>query len=253
MNFILSKKEVIIIEDIGKYLNITLKIFTILPMVLFLTLKSGRRKIGELPVFDFIVIITLGSIIGADISDPSLKYLPTAYAIIIVILFQDLVGHLKIKYRKFAKITTFGPTVVIQNGQFLHDNMKRLKYTTENIMMFLREKDIFDLNEVEFAIIEDNGKLSVLKKSQYLNVTPDDLNIETNYKGLSLPVIIEGEVHEHNLKNLNLSKDWLRKELKKAKVDNEKDVFYAEINTEGQLYISKKIKVDGLSNDFKIC
>lgn len=240
-------------EHLEEYIRITLKVFTILPIVVFLILKSGRRKIGELPIFDFISIIVLGSMIGADLADPKLKYLPTAYAIILVIFFQNLVAYFKIKSRKFGKLATFGPTIVIQNGNMLHENMRRLKYTTENILMLLREKDIFDLNEVEFAVIEDNGTLNVLKKSEYIPVTPKDLNLQTKYKGLSIPVVIDGEVHEGNLKKLGLTREWLSQQLKTIEIKTVKDVFYAEINSEGKIYISRIIKGSGLNGDFKIC
>lgn len=240
-------------SNLNEYLNITLKVFTILPFLLFIILKSGRRKIAELPVFDFLTIIVLGAIVGADISDPQLKYFPTAYAIILVILLYNLVIFLKLKYRKFGKLTTFGPTVVIQNGKILHKNMKRLKYTTENIMMFLREKDVFDLNEVEFAIIEDSGNMSVLKKSQYMPVTPKDINIPTKYKGLSIPLVIEGKIHENNLNKLKLNREWLYTQFKMSGIETENDIFYAEINTDKHLYISRRIEVEGITTEFKIC
>ncbi|GAA0742196.1 DUF421 domain-containing protein [Clostridium oceanicum] len=240
-------------SSLNEYLNITLKVFTILPFLLFTILKSGRRKIAELPVFDFLIIMVLGAIVGADISDPKLKYFPTAYAIILVILLYNVVVFFKLKYRKFSKMTTFGPTVVIQNGKILHENMKRIKYTTENIMMFLRQKDVFDLSEVEFAIIEDNGNMSVLKKSQYMPVTPKDMNIPTKYKGVSIPLVIEGKIHDNNLKKLNLSREWLYKEFKMSGIETEKDIFYAEINTDNHLYISKRIELDGITTEFKIC
>lgn len=240
-------------SNLNEYLNITLKVFTILPFLLFIILKSGRRKIAELPVSDFLTIIVLGAIVGADISDPQLKYLPTAYSIILVILLYNLVIFLKLKYRKFAKLITFGPTVVIQNGQILHKNMKRLKYTTENIMMFLREKDVFDLNEVEFAIIEDSGNMSVLKKSQYMPVTHKDINMPTKYKGLSIPLVIEGKIHENNLNKLNLNREWLYTQFKMSGIETEKDIFYAEINTDNHLYISRRIEIEGITTEFKIC
>lgn len=235
-----------------EYLQITLRILSILPLLLILTLMAGRRKIGELPIFDFLVIIILGAVVGADIADPEIHHLPTAYAVVLMVVIQYCISRLIIKNRKFGKLVTFGPTVVIQNGQFIKPNMKRLNYSIENILMYLREKEIFDLNEIEFAIIEDSGNISVLKKSQYQPITPHDMKIQTNYKGISLPIIIEGKVYDSNLTKLSLNKEWLDVQLKNNGINNANEVFYAAINTEGNLYISKEIEQGNVTNNFKV-
>lgn len=221
------------------YVILTGRIITIMLLFLVMTLITGRRKIGEIPVFDFLVVITLASVVGADIADPEIKHLPTAFAVVLIILMQYFYGALIIKYRKLGKLLTFEPVVVIENGQFVKSSMRRLKYSVDTILTMLREKDVFDLNEVEFAVIESTGQLSVLKKSQYQPVTAKEIKLNTDYKGLSIPLIVEGEVYWDNLLKLNLSKEWLSEQLKKSNIDSEKDVFYAAINSEGQLYISK--------------
>ncbi len=227
------------------YLILTGRIITILLLFLVMTLITGRRKVGEIPVFDFLVVITLASVVGADIADPEIKHLPTAYAVVLIILIQYLYGFLIIKYRKLGKLLTFEPVIVIENGQFVKSSMRRLKYSVDTILTLLREKDVFDVSEVEFAIIESTGQLSVLKKSQFQPVTAKEIKLNTDYKGLSIPLIVEGEIYEDNLKKLNLNKAWLLEQLNKSDINSEKHVFYAAINTEGQLYISvgkEKIK-----------
>lgn len=221
------------------YIILTGRIVTIMMIFLVMTLLTGRRKVGEIPVFDFLIVITLASVVGADIADPGIKHLPTAYAVILIILIQYLYGVLIIKNRKLGKLLTFEPVVVIENGQFVKSSLRRLKYSVDIILTMLREKDVFDVGEVEFAIIESTGKLSVLKKSQFQPVTAKEIKLNTSYKGLSIPLIVEGEIYEDNLKKLELSLDWLYEQLKKSNINSEKHVFYAAIDTEGQLYISK--------------
>jgi len=203
-----------------------------------MTLIAGRRKLGELPVFDFIVIITLGAVIGADIADPKIKHLPTAYAIILLIGLHYIYSIVIIKFRKFGKLITFEPVVVIENGQFVKGNLKKLKYSIDNILMMLREKDVFDISEVEFAVIESTGQISVLKKSQYQPITAKEIKLNTEYKGLSIPLIVEGKIYEENLNKLNLSKEWLNSQLKDKNIHSVENIFFASINTDGQLYIS---------------
>ena len=235
-----------------EYLKISFRIISIMALLLILVLATGRRKIGELPVFDFLTIIILGNVVGADIADPKIPHLPTAYAVVMLIGIQYLMSYVVVRNRKFGSKVTFGPTVIIQNGQFIKSNMKKIRYSIENTLMFLREKGIFDINEVEFAIVEDSGNISVMKKGQNQPLTPEDMQITPKQKGISLPLIIEGKINEKNLKKLNLDRVWLENQLISNGVKNIDEVFYADINPEGKLYISKVIESDSSISDFMI-
>lgn len=225
-----------------EYLIITFRIVSILILALVMTLIAGRRKIGELPVFDFIIFITLGAVIGADIADPDIEHLPTAFAIVLLVVIHYLYSRIIIKNRKAGKLVTFEPVVVIENGQFVTVNLRKLRYSIDNVLMMLREKDVFDISEVEFAIIESTGQISVLKKSQFLPITAKEIKLNTEYKGLSIPLIVEGEIYEDNLKKLKLDKKWLMSQLKDKNIDSVEGVFFASINTDGQLYVSKGLE-----------
>jgi uncharacterized membrane protein YcaP (DUF421 family) len=234
------------------YIKITLRVFSILALLLFLVMKTGRRKIGEMPVFDFLAVIIIGSVVGADIADPNIEHLPTAYAVVLIVGIQYFLSKLIIKNRKIGAKVTFGPVVVIQEGQFVKENLKRLHYTIDDIKMFLREKEVFDLNEVEYAIVEDSGKMSVMKKSQFLPLTPSDMKLPTNKKGLSIPLIVDSKVMPENLTELHLDENWLLKQLNQNGIKRIEDVFYLEINPQKQLYISRIIQVDDLTDDVTI-
>lgn len=221
-----------------KYLDILLRVVTILPMFLAITLLTGRRKIGELPVFDFLSLIAVGAVVGADIADPDIEHLPTAYAVVLIMLLHYIYSVVLIKSKRAGKLLTFEPVVVIENGQFVKGNMKKLKYSIDNILTLLREKDVFDLHEVEFAIVESTGQLSVLKKTQYQPITPSEIKINTDYVGLSIPLIVEGKIYKENLERLNLDENWLASQLSNNSIASEKDVFYAAVNTKRELYIS---------------
>ncbi|MPN14006.1 hypothetical protein SDC9_161332 [bioreactor metagenome] len=221
------------------YLIIALRIVSIMALFLFLILKTGRRKLGELPVYDFLSVIVIGSVIGADIAEPDIPHLPTMFAVVLLIALQFLVSKLLINNKKIARKITFGPTVIIQKGQFIKANMKRLKYPVENVLMALREKDIFDLNEVEYAIIEGSGNISVLKKSQFLPLTPSDMKLQPGSKGLSVPLITDGQVHDDNLRQLKRDRAWLAAQLNQAGIEDFSEVFYADYSEGGSLYVSK--------------
>lgn len=234
------------------YFIITIRIVTVMALFLFLILKTGRRKLSELPVYDFLSIIVIGSVIGADIAEPDIPHLPTLYAVVLIVALQYMVSCILLYNKRIARKITFGPTVVIQNGQFIKSNMKRLKYPVENVMMALREKDIFNLNEVEFAIIEGSGNLSVLKKPEFLPVTPSDMKLKTEQKNLAVPIIIDGKLQEGNLKQLKHDKAWLTKQLAQFEVHNFSEVFFADCTPEGKLFVSRMSEADNFTDKFDL-
>lgn len=225
-------------EFMKEILLILGRIITILPLLLFTTLFMGKRAIGELPVFDFLIIVTLGAVVGADIADPNIKHLPTAIAIILIGILQKVVANWKISSRKIGKLLTFEPTVIIYNGKFLNTNLKKIRYSIDNILQMLREKNVFDINEVEIAIIEANGALSVLKKPQKNTVTLEDMNIVQTTSKISFPVIVEGTIYSNVLRDFSLDEAWLEQQLFIKGVIDIKNVFFASINRNLELHVS---------------
>lgn len=227
-------------ETFKELLVVIGRLLTILPLMLFITIYMGKRAIGELPIFDFLIILTLGAVVGADIADPDIKHLPTAVAIVAIGLLQRLVANWKISNRKIGRLITFEPTVVIQDGKFLNQNLKKSRYSIDNILQMLREKSVFDINDVETAIIEANGSLSVLKKPQKNPVTLEDMNIVKTTSDITFPVIIEGTIYSHVLKQFNLNDAWLQQQLSTRGITDIKNVFFASINRKLELHVSLK-------------
>jgi uncharacterized membrane protein YcaP (DUF421 family) len=223
-------------------LKILGRIVTILPLALFATLYMGKRSIGELPVFDFLVILTLGAVVGADIADPKINHIYTAIAVIAIALLQKLVATWKIKNRKIGRLLTFEPTMVIYQGQFLVSKMKKIQYPIDTILQMLREQKIFNVQGVELAIVEANGNLSVklypekeVARVEHILPKPNVLN-----KGIDVPVVIEGEIYEKALNSRNLNESWLYEELERKNIFDVKDVFYAAVNDMNELHVSIK-------------
>ena len=233
-------------------LNLTSRILTMMPLILVITLYMGKRSIGELPVLDFLVILTLGAIAGADIADPNIAHLHAAVAITLIGLFQKVITALIIKYRKFGHILTFEPTIVIQDGQFILNNLKSLRYSIDNVLQMLREKDVFDLSDVRLGIIEANGYLSVLKQDSKASVTLEDMNLTKKSSSLSYPVIVDGEIYGNVLKKLELSNDWLQQQLLNLNIKTATDVFFASVNTKKELHVSLKSYMGDNQNIFPI-
>jgi len=218
------------------------RIVTILPLALFATIYMGKRSIGELPVFDFLVILTLGAVVGADIADPKINHIYTAIAIIAIAVLQKIVANWKIKNRKIGRLLTFEPTMVIYQGQFIVNNMNKIKYPIDTVLQMLREQQIFNVKDVEFAIVEANGFLSVKLYPEKENARVEHIQPKPNLlnKGIDVPVVIDGEVYEKVLYTRNLNESWLYKELERRNISDVKDVFYAAVNDMNELHVSLK-------------
>jgi len=127
---------------------------------------------------------------------------------------------------------------MIANGKIMEKNMKKIRLSINDLMMLLREKNIFNISDVEFALMETDGKLSVLPKSQKQPITPADLKLPTTYKGLMKDIIIDGQVMYENLQDANLNEQWLYNELLTKGIKQPQEVFYAGLDTAGNLYVS---------------
>lgn len=236
--YALRHSECLIMDIIKDFLLLTVRIISLFPLLLIVTLFMGKRSVAELPVFDYLIVIALGAIAGADIADPNINHLHTAAATILIAILQRVVSMWTIKNRKLGKYITFEPTLVVQDGIFLVKNLRRIRYSVDTILQMLRENQVFDVGEVHLAIVEASGKLTVHKKPANQSVTLQDLGIQENGIGVSYPVIIEGKVHTEVLQAMNVTEGWLRQEILKQGILDLQEVFFASIDDKLQLRIS---------------
>ncbi len=130
--------------------------------------------------------------------------------------------------------------MVVHNGKVMERNMRKMRYTMDDLTSQLRQRHAFNIDDVEFAIAEPNGQLSVLLKSQAAPVAPRDINIPTQYRGMPSELVVDGVIIKQNLKQNNLDEDWLLGELQKQSVQSLQEVFYASLDSSGKLYIDKR-------------
>lgn len=205
--------------------------------LLIFTRVLGRQQIGQLTFFDYIVGITLGSMAATLTTDLTMRAWPHWIGLATWTAAAFILQYVAVKSRYFSRYVGGEPAVVIMNGQIMEAAMEKMRYRASQLMQQLRSKGVFDLGEVEFAVLETDGTLSVLKKSQFQPVTPRDLKLSTNYRGLSVELIYDGEILEENLANINLDKAWLETQLQSRGIHDPSEVFLASINTTGDLYI----------------
>lgn len=199
----------------------------------------GKQQISQLTFFEYVTGITIGSIaasMSTDLTTIGFHHFVglTTWAALVLIIQVSIIRN-----RWLSKVLEGEPAIVIQNGHILESNLRMTRYTYSDLMQQLRQKNIFSLTDVEFAILEPNGELSVLPKSQKRPVTPEDLGIPTNYEGLSTEIIADGKLIEQNLKQLQLDADWLMQQLKSQGINDINQVTFACLDSQGNLYIDK--------------
>jgi uncharacterized membrane protein YcaP (DUF421 family) len=199
----------------------------------------GKEQISQLTFFDYILGITIGSIASELSIDLTSRAWPHWIGLLTWTALGYLMELITLKWRYAAKYLDGEPTIVIMNGKIMENALKKLKYRASDIMALLRNKEVFDLNQVDFAIIEPNGQISVLKKPQYQNLTPKDMNISVSSTGVSTELIYDGIVIEENLRQLNKDRTWLMDQLKMQGIKDPAEVFLVTLNPAGNLYVDK--------------
>lgn len=234
------KKEVLVLDIVMDTLKVIFRIVTILPFMLAIGLYMGKRSIGELPVFDFLVVLVFGAVVGADIADPKIDHIHTVVAMIAIALLQKLITKVKLNHQKIGKLLTFEPTVVLYNGTFLKKNLKQIQYSIDNILQMLREQGIFHTKDVELAIVEANGKLSVKLYPNKTALVPEDMSITKQDSGVEIPVVLDGKVQLDLLQRLGKTESWLMNRLEEAGERDVTSIFYAGVNGRNELVVSKE-------------
>ncbi|PRX28030.1 uncharacterized membrane protein YcaP (DUF421 family) [Orenia metallireducens] len=207
-------------------------------IALFLLTKLlGRRQIRQLTAFDFIFSIVLGELLGNAIYDPEVNFLYILYTLSLWGLLMFGVQLIEQKSIKLRKFISGNPAMVIREGQIDYKKLKETRMNITQLRSLLRQESVFSLKEVEYAILETDGELSVLKKSDHEQVTRKDLNIPG--KSVKLPIILisDGQVLWQNIHKHNLTKKWLEQELLNNNIHRFDDVLYAEWSEGEELYV----------------
>lgn len=199
----------------------------------------GKEQISQLTFFDYILGITIGSIASELTVDLSSRAWPHWVGLLTWAGLGYVMRTISLKWRYAAKYLEGEPVIVIMNGKIMDDVLKKMRFALSDILGLLRDKDIFDLNEVEYAILEPSGKISVLKKPEYLPVNRQDMKIKAKSSGISTEIIYDGILFEDNLKEMNKDKNWLMRQLKKNGVKDISEAFLVTLNEAGDIYVDK--------------
>lgn len=228
---------------ISGYTNIfflLLRITSIFMVLLILTRILGKNQMSHLTFFNYTTGITIGSIAANMVHESDQPFMDDFISLTWWCILTLLVGFISLKSGKLRQIIDGQPTILIKKGKIMKDSLKSNRVNMDDLSMLLRKQNIFSITEVEYAILEPNGNLSIMKKTQHQQITKVDMNIYTappNY--IPSEIIVDGKIIYDNLKELNLNESWLKYELEKQNINSPKDIFYAEIQEDGSLFIDR--------------
>ena len=207
-------------------------------IVLFgFTRLSGKKQISQLSFFHYVIGISIGSIAAAYAVDKELEFTGFLVSMIIYGVFPLILSQMNIKNYKFRKFLNGSPTILIQDGKIIENNLRKTKINVNELLEECRLKNAFNISEVEFAILETNGQVSVQPKSENLPVTIKDMAIDSEYKGLCANIIIDGNIIDETLQCLGKTKKWAENEIKKSGVTDISDILLAFMDSNGKISI----------------
>ena len=227
------------------WLNIALRTIGSLVYLLILTKIIGKRQIKQLTYIEYIVGITIGSIAAFMATEMDGPAYHSLIAMGIFALFPVVMEWLSLKSKKLRDFFEGKSTVLIKEGKILEDNLKKERLTAEDLMEQLRIKNVYKIADVEFALMETSGEISVLLKSQNQPITPKLMEWSVAPVEEGQVIIMDGVIMDEPLATAGLNRRWVRTELQKAGVALE-NVFLAQVDKGGELYLDlydDKIKV----------
>ena len=211
-----------------------MQLFTVMFRTLFfyffITLAyriMGKREVGQLGIIDLIVSILIAELVAISIENINDSMIMTIAPIVLLVILELLLAYLSIKSRTFRTIFGGKPSLIIVNGKINYHEMVKQRYSMDDLLLSLRQKEIRNIEDVEYAFLEPNGKLSIFKYNFF--------KLKSAYP---MPLIVDGAVQDKALKYIHKTKVWLERELEKKKL-NVKDVFYA-FYRNGKIYLVKK-------------
>lgn len=201
----------------------------------------GKRQIGELEISDFVTTLLISEIASLPITDNSIP-LSHAFIPIVTLIFLEVGSSLLIvTVPRLKNLLTVRPTTLIRNGKFCQPAMRQARISIDELVSELRQKDITDLSEVSYAILEQSGKISVITKAKYRQPTAEQLNVKVQDNGIYHVVIDQGVINRHSLCQMNVGEEKITKILQKRGLKT-RDVYLMMMDDAGNVTVIQKEK-----------
>lgn len=220
------------------WIELTLRIVVSFLVLLIMARLMGKRQLSHLTFFNYITGITIGSMAASLTIDSRLPILQGVYSLILWSALTIALSYITLKSPMTRLVTDGQPTILIKKGAVDKKTMIQMRVSMDDLTMLLRENKVFDIKEVDYAILEPNGQLTVMKKPEYEQVTRKDMYIPVqSIKNLPAEIIVDGKYVEKNIREFDVDRIWLDNEISNQGYLKVGDIFYAELTREGDLFV----------------
>ena len=210
-------------------------------VIIFSMRLMGKRQLGELQPSELVITILMSNIATLPIEDLNIPMIMGVVPIFTLVCLDVIMSHLSLVSRKFRRMISGSPKIIIADGKIDQVQMKKLRFSIDDLLESLRSVQVFDISEVQLAVVETTGKISVYEKQNKQSCTPEDMGIKKQEQNPPQLIIDDGEVVENALNFLKLDKKWLDKTLKKEKCRAD-DIFIMMADPQGEYTLIRKDK-----------
>ena len=208
-------------------------------LVLFVMRFMGKREIGQMQPFELVIAMMIADLAATPMAEIGNPILYGIIPILGLLMMHVIISVINLKSIKMREIICGKPRILIYRGKIDEKAMIKENFTINELQERLRGDNIFNLSDVEYAILETNGEVTVIQKPEKRNLMPEDLNIIPEYEGIPYDLVVDGKIMEDNLKAIGKDKIWLEKQLKKFDVTPD-NTLIATIDGKGEIFCQKK-------------
>ena len=228
--------------NVSEFVNVTIRAISSLITLFLVTKMLGKKQVSQLSLFDYVIGISIGNFAAEMTINLESNEINGIWAVVLFGVFAYTISILTMKSIKLRRFFMGTPTVIIQEGKILEKNLKKVKFDINDMLEEIREQGYFDISQINYAIMEANGKFSILPKSDYRPLTPKDMKLKVNNESIQSNVIIDGKVMKNNLINMNKDVKWLNKKLKVQGYGDVSKILLATLDNNEKLTIYEKSK-----------
>ena len=233
--------------DYKEILQVSYRALISLVTLFLITKLLGKKQVSQLSLFDYVIGISIGNFAAEVTINLEAEWINGVVAVTIFGVVAYLVSILTMKSIIARRFFMGAPTVVIQNGKIIKESLKKITFDINDVLEECRNNGVFDLTQINYALMEANGELSILLKPEYLPITPNDMKLKPEKNSLVANIIIDKKIMPNNLKQMNKDEKWLLKELK-IKGYKLEDVLLATLDINDKLTIYKQKENENIKN-----
>ena len=221
-------------------LDILFRTVTIYLSVLLLIRIMGKREIGQLSAFDLVVAIMIAELAAIPMDNTDIPLHIGMFPIIILVAAEIILSKISLKSEKLRAFINGTPSVVVEKGVIVQDEMAKLRLNLNDLLSQIRQQKVANIDDIEYAIMETSGKLSVILKPDKQPIIREDIGIHKPSKGLPMALITDGHLSQQNLNRANKTVSWLMDQLKQQGYTSISEIFLASLDEQDNLFISEK-------------